>query len=361
VEVSPTAAGPKRAGLVVLSTGDVRIPVHPPEPSVRARREDQTYRPPAGDEELRTVVADRAGVRPDDVVVTPGARQALLLTFAALDAARPELLVSAPYWVSYPHLAAVAGRTATVLPGEPGTLDVRALRDACGAATGAVVVNSPRNPDGMVVDERTLAELVEWTADAGLVLVFDQVYRDVPLGSRAASPLDLPGGLPEHCVVVDGVAKSHALAGLRVGWVVTRGDRARRLTALASHVVGGVSSQAQDTALATLRAPVPPVLGETLRSNLAYALDRLRSVPGVTCAEPGGGIFLFPDLRGWLARAPLTADSVVASLDTDHGVAVVDGAAFGAPGHVRLSFAVDAETLRGGIERLVGAITGGAR
>ncbi|MDQ2837814.1 MAG: aminotransferase class I/II-fold pyridoxal phosphate-dependent enzyme [Actinomycetota bacterium] len=355
-ELSPTAVRDRAEGVVVLSTGDVRLPLYLPA-TAAPRYADQRYRAAQGEPDLRAAIADwsLAGLDPAQVLVTPGARQALLLAFATLPAERREILLPSPYWASYPKLAGAVGAELTVLD----RLDLDALRAAAGPRTGAVLVNSPRNPDGSVIGAEQLAELVDWTRAADLLLIFDQVYRGVPLpGPLAPSPLDLPGGLPEHCLVIDGLTKSHALAGLRIGWLIAAPALLNPMSGLASHLIGGTCSAAQDAALDALRQPgdARSELGRQLAANRDYGVARLDQLAGVRCPSPAGGIFLFPDLAGWLASANVPRSELVGWLEQAHAVAVVDGAAFGAPGHLRLSFAVDAAQFQLGVDRLVGAL-----
>jgi aspartate/methionine/tyrosine aminotransferase len=344
---SPTAARELPSDVLVLSTGDVRLPCYRPA-AARPRLADQHYRGAQGEPELRAAIASKDRLKPDQLLITPGARQALLLAFASLPADRREILLPRPYWASYPALAGTVGAALRVV-------DTERLEASVGPATGAVLINSPRNPDGAVLDADRLSELVAWTGAAGLLLIFDQVYRGVPLpGPAAPSPLELPGGLPPHCLVVDGLAKSHALAGLRIGWLAAAPTVLAPITALASHLVGGTSSAAQDAALVALQAGRSTELGRRLADNRDYGAGRLNRLPGVRCPVPDGGIFLFPDLTEWLGSAELP--DLVGWLEREHRVAVVDGAAFGAPGHVRLSFAVPAEQFRLGIRRLAKAL-----
>jgi aspartate aminotransferase len=364
---APTAVRDRAAGVVVLSTGDVRLPLHPAAAAAAVPRQaDQRYRAAAGEPELRAAIAGWAhpGLPADQVLVTPGARQALLLSFATLPAGRPEILLPKPYWPSYPVIAGTVGAGVRVVEADGVRAQglLRTLSSAAGPRTGAVLINSPRNPDGAVLPMGQLVELVEWTRGAGLLLIFDQVYRGVPLpGPAAPSPLALPGGLPAHCLLVDGLSKSHALAGLRIGWLIADPAVLAPISGLASHLVGGASSAGQDAALVALTSAAEggadrAELGRQLAANRDYVLDRLNRLAGVRCPVPAGGIFLFPDLSDWLAHSPVPRPELVGWLEQRHGVAVVDGAGFGAPGHVRLSFAVPAEQFRLGVNRLVAAL-----
>jgi aspartate aminotransferase len=374
--VSPTAAGAAGDGVLVLSTGDVRLPVYPAAPPPVPAQADQPYLAPAGQPELRALIAEYATTRgsatvdPAHVLVTPGARLAILAVLAAAFAGRPgqrEVLLPAPHWASYPTLIRAAGGIPVVVPGTPsdGRIDAHALDAHRTPATAAVILNSPRNPDGAVAPAAAIDELAGWAGRHGLVALFDEVYRGLPLEpTPLPSVTGLGPDLPAHCVVVDGLTKSHALAGLRVGWAIGTGELIAAAVGVASHVIGHTAGIAQAAAVAALGADpaVPRRLGPALASNRDAAVAALAGIPGVRCPPPPGGIFLFPDLRGWLATAPAAARADLAGwLRAEHRVAVVDGAAFGAPGHARLSFAVPAEQLAEGMRRLRAALTGTAR
>jgi aspartate aminotransferase len=369
VASSPTAPVVHDGDVAVLSTGDVRVPIHPEGTPAEPRLADQPYRPATGEAGLRVLVARYAaaepGARPnaDRIIITPGARQAIVLALYVLPAERREVLLPTPYWASYPTLIRLAGGVPVPVPGTAGSLPTPAeLAAHCSAATGCVVINSPRNPDGAVVPAAQLREITEWAADRGVRVLFDQVYRGVPLApDPAPTILPVDGELPAHCVLVDGLSKSHALAGLRLGWAIAGADAYGAMAAVASHVLGGTSGPVQETAAVLLgHQDVPARVGAALRANLDAAVAGLAGLPGVSCRRPAGGIFVLPDLREWLAAAapPEARADLAGWLRTEHRVAVVDGAAFGAPGHVRLSFAVPADTMATGIARLRSAVDG---
>lgn len=361
--LSPTAVADLRADVIVLSTGDVRLPIHPSRQGLLPRREEQAYQRPAGTAALRATIAERASsavrVAAEQVLVAPGARLAILSVLSGLLAPGNEVLLPAPYWVSYPALIRMAQGTAVPVPGAvgDGVLSLGALDAARTPATRALVVNSPRNPDGAVIPGDNLTDVLEWAARHSLVVLFDQVYRGVPLDGRTTvSVLDLLPELPEHCVVVDGLSKSHALAGLRIGWAIARADRLQASVAFASHLYGGTCVLAQEMAEAALRdGSVPALVGGQVTANLERAMAMFAGLPEVPCSRPRGGIFLFPDLR----RLP--QDGLVERLRDDYRVAVADGAPFGAPGHVRLSYAVPSDQLDEGLRRLRAAIVGAGR
>lgn len=373
---SPFRTAPTDHGIDVtdLSTEDIRLPVHPTATATVPRRADQPYRPATGDARLRALVAEHtsyaggATIHPDQVIVTPGARQAILVALHATLPTRREVLLPTPYWSSYPQLIRLAGGIPVRVPGEPGdaTLDLAVLDRRRTPATGAIVINSPRNPDGAVTPAPALRAILDWADRHGLYVLFDQVYRGVPLGTEPAPSItQLHPELPEHCVLVDGLTKSHALAGLRLGWAVVNGQLRDTMTKIAAHLIGGTSGPVQDIGAYVLSngRDTTSRLGAALAANLDTALAGLADVPTLTCPRPAGGIFLLLDLRAWLASryAPADArDDLVRWLREQHRVSVADGAAYGAPGWVRISFAVPDETLREGVRRIRYALLGAA-
>ncbi|WP_189054837.1 pyridoxal phosphate-dependent aminotransferase [Longimycelium tulufanense] len=367
--MSPTAAVHQDSGLVVLSTGDVRIPVHPQSGAARAPlRADQTYQAPTGTADLREAVAGRVAaaggqVDPTQVLVAPGARLAIYAVLATLLNDGGEVLLPTPYWASYPELVKRSGGSIVALPAQvgDGRIDLDTLEAHRTPRTRVLVVNSPRNPDGAVTPAEDLAAATAWAERHGITVLCDEVYRGVACtADPAPSILDVLPHLPDHCVVVDGLSKSHALAGLRAGWAITAGGLTRRVAAVASHLLGGTSTAVQSIAADILRdgEAIQAGIGKVLADQLVLARRRLAELPGVSCPEPGGGIFLFPNLTGWLAdHAPEQARrDLTGWLRDKHRITVVDGAAFGAPGHIRLSFALPAEQLDEGLTRLGSAL-----
>lgn len=352
---------------VSLATGDVRIPVYGDGAGPVLREVDQAYPVAAGADDLRAAVAATvgAGTEPVQVVIAPGARLAILAVLRTVLGQRRQVLVPTPFWPSYPELIRAAGGEPVLVPGAVGvgTPDLAELARRSTAGTGAVLLNSPRNPDGAVIGQEQLRELVAWATRRDLVVVFDQVYRGVPADAGpATSVCDLPEFPSPRLVMIDGLTKSHALAGLRVGWAVAEPSVAAATAATGHHLYGGTCTAAQQLAVRAL-APGPhrerlvAELAAVLAANRRLAMTRLAALPGVEVRPPAGGIFLFPDLRGWQASAaPAAARRDLVGWLREHGVVVGDGAGFGASGHVRLSFAVPTGQLAAGLDRLEAAI-----
>lgn len=350
---------------VSLAAGDVRIPVHHGVEVPAPRYGDQPYPPGPGTDRLRAAVVEATPGQfaADGVLVTPGARVAILALLHTMLTSGSRVLIPMPYWPTYPVLVRAAGGEPVFVPGRvgDGDVDLPALESRVDAQTRVLILNSPRNPDGARIDRDCLRRLVSWAGERGLSVIFDQVYRGIPAAAGpAASVLDPPGALPGHVAVVDGLTKRQALAGLRVGWAIGEPSLIRRAAAVSQHLFGGTCTIAQDVAAGALATAPPDGLARVLDANRLRAHARLAALPGVTCTLPAGGMFLFPDLRQWLASAaPAAAREDLAGWLRDRLlVEVGDGAAYGAPGHIRLSFALPPDQLDAGIDRIVAAVEG---
>lgn len=365
VALSPTAqlrlgaAELRRSGREVfdLSAGELNLPaprhVVAAATKAAARTESHHYGPTAGEPELRQAVARRVGARyaadlePGNVLITHGAKQALFNTFSALVEAGDEVLVPAPYWVTFPSSVRLAGGVPVIVDPAPSTLKITVgeLEAARTPATKALVLCAPNNPSGLVYDGAELAAILDWAVQHELWVVFDETYVDLAFGEVPA-PAVLRPEAAERMVTVGGVSKSFAMTGWRVGWAVAPVEIVGRATAVQSHTTSNVSRVAQAAALAALEGPD---VSTRFRSVLRHRLDLCAAALGPLglYAEPDGAFYLFPDVssRGYdgvgLAEALL-----------DRGVVVVPGESFGCPGRIRVSFAVDDRELEQGLRVL---------
>lgn len=368
--ITARAAALKAAGEDVISFGagepDFPTPDHVVEAAAAAVRDpaNHHYTAAAGLGELRTAVADNAreysglDVSPDQVVITNGGKQAVYTSFQALLDPDDEALIPSPYWVTYPEAISLAGGRPIQVP---ATIDdgfkvtPEMLERHRTAATKLLVFVSPSNPTGAVYDADEVAEIGRWAAEHGVWIVTDEIYQRLVYGN--SSFVSLPGSVPDlgdRWVVVNGVAKSYAMTGWRVGWLIGPPDVVTAAVKLQSHLTSNVANVTQRAAIAALRGPQDVV--EEMR--LAFdrrrrlAVEALASMEGVRCLEPEGAFYVFPDLSGFLGdRFPDTTALGRWILD-EVGVALVPGEAFGAPGYVRLSYALADADLERGLERL---------
>jgi aspartate aminotransferase len=327
------------------------------------------YTPTAGLSELRTAIAAKtmrdSGLRAEagQVLVTNGGKHALYQAFATLLDPGDEVLLPAPYWVTYPEAIALAGGVPVVVATGPAggfRAGVEQLEAATTSRTKLLVFVSPSNPTGAVYPRGELEAVGRWAAERGLWVVTDEIYEHLVYGD--ASFHSLPVVVPElgdRWVVVNGVAKTYAMTGWRVGWLIGPPDVVAAATNLQSHATSNVGNVAQAAALAAVSGDLQAV------AEMRAAFDRrrrrivelLRSIPGVTCVEPEGAFYAFPSFEGVLGRElrgrlPMTTLELADLILEEAKVAVVPGEAFGAPGHVRFSYALGDDDLVEGVTRI---------
>lgn len=327
------------------------------------------YTPSAGLPELRAAIATKTArdsnyqVDPAQVLVANGGKQALYNTFMALLDPGDEVIVPAPYWVSYPEMIKLADGVPVELPttehtGFQVTLDQ--LEAAVTDKTKALLFVSPSNPTGAVYPRDAVQAIGRWAVKRGLWVVTDEIYEHLVYGDAQFSslPVEVPEAA-ERCIVINGVAKTYAMTGWRVGWMIGPTDVIKAAASLQSHATSNVANVAQAAALAA-------VIGD-LRSTyeMREAFDRRRQtmhkllseIDGVDCYEPQGAFYCFPSIKGVLGRTiggrQITSDLDLAEVVLEQAkVAFVPGDGFGAPGYARFSYALSDDDITEGIGRI---------
>jgi aspartate aminotransferase len=327
------------------------------------------YSPAAGLPELRAAVAAKTErdsgyvVAPDQVVITNGGKQAVYLTCQALLDGGDEVLLPAPYWVTYPEAVALAGGVPITIPTDESTnftVTVDQLESALTDRTKMLIFVSPSNPTGAVYTDAEVRAVATWAAERGIWVMTDEIYEHLVYDD--ATFVSMPAVSPEisqRCVVVNGVAKTYAMTGWRVGWLIGPSEVAKGATRIQSHLSSNVNNIAQAAALAAVTGPMDTVLvmREAFDRRRRIMVSMLREIDGVTCRDPQGAFYAFPNLRGLLDR-PLAGRTASTTLDLaallldEVNVAIVPGEAFGAPGYARLSFALADDDLIEGIRRI---------
>lgn len=350
---------------------DFATPESVVEAAARAVREPRFHRysPAAGLPELRHAIAAKTArdsgfdVTADQVVVTPGAKYAILVAFLTLLDLDDEVLLPSPYWVSYPESIRLAGGKPVIVPTTVDSsfkVTVDQLEAARTDRTKVLVFVSPSNPTGAVYLPTETRAIAEWAAAHDIWVLTDEiyeyfVYEETPYAS-------MPGLVPEirdRCVVVNAVSKAYAMTGWRVGWLVAPADVASGAVKVVSHSTSNVANVSQAAALAALEGGTGPVraMRDAYARRRSMMLERLASIPGVKVSPPLGAFYAFPSFEGHLGtsiagRPVRTSVDLAEVLLEEALVATVPGEAFGAPGHLRFSYALSERDLEVGMERL---------
>jgi aspartate aminotransferase len=330
------------------------------------------YTPTAGILELREAIAasilkdHRIGYRPTEVLVSCGGKHALYNLFQALLGDGDEVVIFAPYWVSYADIVRVSGGrpvivSTTLEQGFDPTPEQ--IRGAFSARTRAVILNSPSNPTGAMLSRRTLETVIGLCKGKDVVMVSDDIYDRLVYRGKFENVLDLDPSLQPQVALVNGASKTFSMTGWRIGWTAGPQPLISAMQKLQDNSTSNATSIAQKAALAALTLPGVDAEVEKMRATFderrKHIVQRLGEVPGVKCFDPAGAFYAFPDVSALLsgkapgAHASLGSDTAMADLLLEkHAVAVVPGSAFGAPGHLRLSFATSMEQIDKGCERL---------
>ena len=379
--VDAKAKALKAAGRPVIGFGagepDFPTPDYIVEAAVHAAADPKMhkYTPSAGLPELRQAIAVKTArdsgyqVTADQVLVTNGGKQAVYQTFAALLNPGDEALLPAPYWTTYPEAIALAGGVPVIVPTDESTgylASVEQLDAACTARTKLLVFVSPSNPTGAVYPPELVAEIGRWAAASGIWVVTDEIYQHLVYGdARFVSMPVVAPEIADRCVVLNGVAKTYAMTGWRVGWMIGPKDIISGAANMQSHATSNVSNVAQAAALAAVSGDLSAVavMREAFDRRRLTMTRMLNEIPGVICPEPQGAFYCYPSVKGLLGkeiagrRAQTSAELADLVLD-EAEVAVVPGEAFGTPGYFRLSCALGDAELEEGVARMAKLFAG---
>jgi aspartate aminotransferase len=373
--VDAKAKALKAAGRPVIGFGagepDFPTPDYIVDAAQRACAEPRfhKYTPAAGLPELREAVAAKTArdsglqVQASQVLITNGGKQAVYETFATLLDPGDEVLMPTPYWTTYPESIALAGGVPVEVMTDETTgyrTSVEQLEAHCTDRTKLLLFVSPSNPTGAVYPPDEVAAIGRWAASRGLWVVTDEIYEHLVYGdARFASMPVVAPEIADRCVVLNGVAKTYAMTGWRVGWMIGPAAVIKAASNLQSHATSNVCNVAQAAALAAVSGDLSAV------AIMRAAFDRrrqvmtamLNEVPGVLCPLPEGAFYCYPSVKGVLGkevagRRPATSGELAELLLDEADVAVVPGEAFGTNGYFRLSCALGDADLEEGVGRL---------
>jgi aspartate aminotransferase len=350
---------------------DFPTPAHIVEAAIAACRDPKNHRytPAGGLPELKAAIADKTRrdsgyeVGADQVLVTNGGKHAVYTAFAALCDPGDEVICPAPYWTTYPEAVTLAGGVPVVIDTDDATgfkVTVEQLDAAYTDRTKVLLFVSPDNPSGSVYTPAEVEAIGRWAVERGVWVITDEIYEHLTYGDHVFS--SMPTLVPEvadQCIVVNGVAKTYAMTGWRVGWMISPVDVTKAATNFQSHATSNVANVSQRAALAAVSGPLDDVVmmrkAFQRRGSTMHAM--LSEIDGVTCIEPQGAFYCFPNVSGLLGR-PLAGRTATSTLEladivlSEINVAFVPGEAFGAPGYARFSFALGDDDMVEGISRL---------
>ncbi|MGC2168198.1 MAG: pyridoxal phosphate-dependent aminotransferase [Acidimicrobiales bacterium] len=372
--VDAKAKALKAKGEPVIGYGagepDFPTPVHIVEAAAKACYDPVNYKytPTPGLPELREAIALKSmrdsglNVTPAQVLVTNGAKHAVATACITLLNPGDEVLIPAPYWTTYPESVYLTGATPVAVMSSEANgfrITVEELERARTPRTKMLIFNSPTNPTGAVAGHDEVAAIGRWAAENDIWVLSDEIYEHLTYGD--AHTVSLPVVSPElgdRWIVVNGVAKSYAMTGWRIGWMISAPDVMEAAFNYQSQTTSNISNISQRAAVAALTGDLMAVaeMREVFDRRRKTMVAMLNSIDGVSCTEPDGAFYGFPNVTGLLGRSlrgrVANSSSELAALLLDEiQIAVVPGEAFGAPGYERLSYALSDEDLVEGLER----------
>jgi aspartate/methionine/tyrosine aminotransferase len=373
--VDAKAKALKAAGRPVIGFGagepDFPTPDYIVEAAVAACRDPRWHRytPAGGLPELKSAIAAKTlrdsnyKIDASQVLITNGGKQALYNAFATLLDPGDEVLLPAPYWTTYPEAIALAGGKTVEIMTDESTgyrTSVVELEKALTPKTKALVFVSPSNPTGAVYSPAEVEAIGQWAVEKGIWVITDEIYEHLVYGDAefTSMPVLVPE-LADNCIVVNGVAKTYAMTGWRVGWMIGPNDVVKAATNLQSHATSNVANISQIAALAAVAGDLTAV------DEMKVAFDRrrktitkmLNEIEGINCPEPEGAFYVYPSVKNVLGKTfrgktPTTSAELATLILDEVEVAVVPGEAFGTPGYIRLSYALGDDDLVEGVSRI---------
>lgn len=349
---------------------DFNTPDHIKEAAYQAIRDNFTrYTPASGMVELKQAACDRmkadCGVDyiPAQVVIASGAKHMVYLALRALVNPGDEVILPTPAWVSYYELIRIVGGIPVMLPAseeEDFKITPEKLEQAITARTKAIILNNPSNPTGMVYDAGQLQALADVCVRHDLYIIADEIYYGLLYdGKTFTSIASLGEEVKRRTILVNGVSKSYAMTGWRIGYAMAEPEIAKLMADYVSHSTGSPCSISQRAAMAGLTASQEEVytMREAFQARRDYMVERMNRIPGVSCIRPEGAFYVMMNIQKLIGRTlggvTIRDDNDFATAFLKQGlVAVVPGEGFGAPGFVRWSYATSMENIKEGLDRL---------
>jgi aspartate aminotransferase len=373
--VDAKAKALKAAGRPVIGFGagepDFPTPDYIVEAAAAAAKvaANHRYSPTPGLPELRDAIVAKTKrdsnyeITADQVLVTNGGKQAVYQAFATIVDVGDEVLLPSPYWTTYPECIALAGGKAVeVFADETQNylVTVEQLEAARTPKTKALLFCSPSNPTGSVYSVEQVKAIGEWALKNNIWIIADEIYEHLLYdGATAPSMPVLVPGLADTTIILNGVAKTYAMTGWRVGWMIGPKDVIKAATNLQSHLTSNVSNVSQRAAIAALTGDLAAVhkMGEAFNRRRKLIVSLLNEIPGFSCPTPTGAFYVYPSVKGVLGKTirgktPTTSAELATLILEEVEVAAVPGEAFGPSGYLRFSYALSDEDIVEGIGRI---------
>ncbi|MEH2126297.1 pyridoxal phosphate-dependent aminotransferase [Nostoc sp.] len=340
---------------------DFDTPAHIKAAAVKALEEGKTkYGAAAGEPKLREAIAHKLKIdngldyKSENVIVTNGGKHSLYNLIVALIDPGDEVIIPAPYWLSYPEMVTLVGGVPVIVPTDATTgykITPEQLRKAITPKTKLFILNSPSNPTGMVYTPDEIKALAQVVVDADIFVVSDEIYEKILYdGAEHISIGSLGKEIFDRTLISNGFAKAYSMTGWRLGYLAGPVEIIKAASTIQGHSTSNVCTFAQYGAIAALQSSQDCV--EKMRQAFAkrrqVMLDRLNAIPGLSTASPDGAFYLFPDI----SKTGLKSLKFCDALLEEHQVAVIPGIAFGADDNIRLSYATDMATIEKGMDRL---------
>jgi len=380
IRISPTIAVMNRAQELIAKGVDV-VDFGPGEPDFptpplvaaagrRAIAQGFTkYTSNAGMKSLRDAIAERyesrwgARVTADNVIAGTGGKQELFNVVLSLVEPGDEVIIPSPYWVSFPDQVQFAGGTPvfakTEAPKFRPTLE--SIEAVASERTRGVIINSPCNPTGAVIEESELERIIEWCSARDAFLLFDETYEFfVYHGTKHVSAMRWFNEHPETVIAVNSMSKTFAMTGWRLGWAIGHPELISAASKIQSHSTSNPSSISQVAALAGLTGEHPEVeqMHQAYSERRSWIVPALNAIDGLCCSDPDGAFYIFPEVKGVFGRGSIRDSNSFAEFMLERArVAVVPGIAFGSDDHVRISYATSMERIREGARRIEAALS----
>ena len=370
--ITAKAAELRRKGIDVIGFGagepDFDTPDFVKEAAIKALQEGKTkYTPAAGIPELREGIAKRLKEKnnieysPSEVVVTPGAKMALYEVFAILLNPGDEVIVPAPYWVSYTEQIKLCdGKPVIVEMSEENgfVLTADLMKEAITEKTKVLVLNTPSNPTGAVIPKSELKKIAEVCLEKNVMIISDECYEEFCYDEEHVSIASLSKEVRDITFTINAFSKAYSMTGWRIGWVAAPEEYIKKINIIQSQTISNPTSFAQYGALAALedKGKFPAMMKEEFRKRRDYIVNEFRSIEGITVPTPKGAFYVFPNVSEYIKGDIKNDIDFTTYLLEEAKVAVVPGSAFGKEGYIRLSYATSMENIKEGMRRIKEAL-----